>query len=66
MYLWFMKKRKQLDGILPIIKDKGLRFDFFLKEIGVSRSHFYFIRQGERKLTDDKKKKINDILQTNY
>lgn len=60
-----MKKNKTIEKLIPILKEKGIRMDFFLKEIGMSRSHFYFIRKGERRLTDANRSKINEILNTN-
>ena len=61
-----MKKNDTIEKIVPVLKEKGMRLDWFLTEIKMSRSHFYFVRKGERPLTDSKRKKINELLGTNY
>lgn len=61
-----MKKNAIVEQIPPILKEKGLRMDFFLKSVGMSRSHYYFVRKGERPLTEEKKKRINELLKTNF
>jgi len=60
------KKREAYPEIAKRIKEQGLRMDFVLREIGISRSHFYFVRKGERNLDAEKKAKLNKILNTNY
>jgi transcriptional regulator with XRE-family HTH domain len=57
---------KIIEAAIPLLKEKGVRMDYFLKEIGMSRSHFYFVKKGERPLTAEKLKKINEILKTNF
>lgn len=60
------KKDIILEQVPGILKNKGLRMDFFLKSIGMSRSHYYFVKKGERPLTEEKKLKINEVLNTNF
>jgi len=60
------KKENPLNNVPDILKEKGQRMDWFLKEVGISRSHFYFIRRGERPLTDENRKKINHVLNTTF
>lgn len=62
-----MKKKETIAEQIPkILKDNGFRMDWFLKSVGISRSHFYFIRKGERPLTEENKKKINEVLNTDF
>ena len=63
-----MKKKENpiLVQIPRLLKDQGKRMDWFLKSVGMSRTHFYFIKKGERKLTDENKGKINEVLKTNF
>lgn len=58
-----MKEQKiTIDDVPKLVKAKGMTMDHFLKWVGISRSHFYFIRKGERPLTDENKEKINELL----
>lgn len=61
-----MRKNQTIEKALPVLKEKGIRLDWFLKTIKMSRSHFYFVRNGKRPLTDEKRQKINEILETNF
>ncbi len=52
-----MTKREQqvyANVIIGELKKNGISIGFFLKKIGFSRTHWYFIKNGERKLTDEK------------
>ena len=44
------------------VKERGFTVGFFLKSIGISRSHWHFIKKGERPLTNDNKKKVESFL----
>lgn len=58
-----MKKKESVVNKIPsLLKERGQRMDWFLKEVGMSRVHFYLIRKGERPLTDQKREKINEVL----
>lgn len=58
-----MKRPKTvLDQIPGLVKKKGMTMQHFLKFMGISRSHFYFIRKGERPLTSENKEKIKELL----
>lgn len=60
-----IKKTTRIEDIPKKVKEKGLRMDYFLVQIGMSRSHFHFIRKGDRVLTREYRDKINEILETN-
>jgi ACT domain-containing protein len=61
-----MKEQKLTVKDVPkLVKCKGMTMDHFLKYVGISRSHFYFIRKGERPLTQENKEKINELLDLN-
>lgn len=59
------KKETQITDITNIVKERGFRIDYFLKRIGISATHFHFVRKGERTLGKDKKDAINEMLGTN-
>jgi hypothetical protein len=60
------KENEILVQIPALLKDQGKRMDWFLKSIKMSRTHFYFIKKGDRVLTEEKKKKINELLKTTF
>lgn len=61
-----MKKAvTKISDIQNMVKGKGMRMDFFLSSIGMSRTHFYFVKKGERVLSDEYKKKINALIGAN-
>jgi len=66
MYLSEMKSKDSIEIILIKLRDRGIKLGYFLKQIEMSRSHFYFVRKGERVLTQHYKDKINEILNTNF
>lgn len=55
----------KISDIQKQVKAKGMRMDFFLLSIGMSRTHFYFIKKGERMLSDEYRNKINALIGTN-
>lgn len=56
------KKTVKLYDIPDFVKEKGMRMDHFLKEVGIGRVHFYLIRMGDRPLLEERKEKIESIL----
>lgn len=40
------------------VKDAGYSMGHFLKKVGISRSHWYFIKEGDRPVTPEKLKAI--------
>lgn len=60
-----MNKKDQkifVDMIKQNILQKGIKIGFFLEKVGLSRTHWYFISKGERPLTDEKIKKIDQFI----
>lgn len=60
-----IKKTTRIQDIPDKVKENGLRMDYFLSQIGMSRTHFHFIRKGDRILTREYRDRINEILNTN-
>jgi hypothetical protein len=58
-------KKITIEDIPALVKAKGMRMDHFLKYVGISRIHFYLVRKGERPLIEERRKKINEILDIN-
>jgi hypothetical protein len=44
------------------LKSGGVTIGWFLKAVGISRTHWHFIKSGERPLTDEKKERIISVL----
>jgi hypothetical protein len=62
-----MNKKEQIAFMKPIkekVKAKGYLMSYFLGVIHVSPSHWHFLKNGERPLTDDMKNKIEKFINT--
>jgi hypothetical protein len=46
------------------LKKGGVTIGWFLKAVQMSRTHWHFIRNGERPLTKEKEEKIISILKS--
>lgn len=60
-----MNKKEQIAFIKSIkdkVKAKGYMMGYFLSSIKVSASHWHFLKKGDRPLTEDKKKQIDEFL----
>jgi ACT domain-containing protein len=59
-----MKAKQKVDiyDVPKLVKQRGMRMDHFLKQVGISRVHFYLIRTGERPLVEERKQRIKEIL----
>lgn len=60
-----MNKKEQklfIEGALKELKDGGITIGWFLKAINLSRTHWFFIKKGERPLTQEKQDKIHEII----
>lgn len=51
-----------IEDAIKKIKADGRTIGWLLKQLDISRTHLFFIRNGERALTADNKKKIKAIL----
>ena len=60
-----MNKKEQkayTDSIKARLQERGIKIGFLLKQVGLSRSHWQFIRKGERPLTEVNRLKIEEFL----
>lgn len=60
-----MNKREQKTFCKEIkadVKKAGYSMGHFLKKAGISRSHWYFIKEGERPITPEKLLAISDFF----
>lgn len=60
-----MNKKEQIkytNNIKKLVQENGLKIGYFLEKIGISRSHWQFLKKGERPLTEDNKNKIDAFL----
>lgn len=55
-------KKLPLSDIQSELKERGIRLDHFLNNIGISRIHFFLVKKGKRPLTEVRKKKIEEFL----
>lgn len=53
-----------INRTLESLKENGITIGFFLKAIDVSRSHWFFLKSGERSLTENKKDQIIEFLKS--
>lgn len=61
-----MNKREQIkyiEGVIDTLKDHSLNIGWLQNKINISRSHWYFLKKGERPLTDDRKAQIDSTIQ---
>ena len=61
-----MKKKQPWQKIAEHIESKGIKKSWIARKIKMSTSHLHFILKGDRLLTDEKKEKINSLLETNF
>lgn len=60
-----MKKKEQqifLDKVSGNLRDNGIMVGWFLKQVKISATHWFFMKKGDRELTDEKKKIIVSFL----
>lgn len=60
-----MNKKEQklfIEDTLQELKDSGTTIGWFLKEINISRTHWFFIKKGERPLTEETEKRISETI----
>lgn len=60
-----MTKKEQklfIQEVIKELKNGGITLEWFLKEIGISRTHWFFIKRGERTLKEEKNKKISEVI----
>lgn len=60
-----MDKREQkkfTQETVDTLKEGGVTIGWFLNAVGISRTHWHFIRNAERPLTIEKKEKIISVL----
>lgn len=60
-----MTKKEQKEYIAEVLKtlrQNKLNVGFFLSKIDISRSHWFFLKKGERPLTDDKYRSIISFM----
>lgn len=46
------------------LKDTGTTLKWFLERAHISRTHWHFLRKGERPLSDAKKESIAEVLRS--
>lgn len=56
------EQKKLMDSALVKVKEDGRTIGWFLKTAGISRSHWHFMRVGERPLLPSSIQKINNVL----
>lgn len=60
-----MTKKEQklfIEDALSQLKDSGTTIGWFLKEIDISRTHWFFIKRGDRPLTKKNEEKIYEVI----
>lgn len=60
-----MNKKEQKEyakNVKAKLQQKGVKIGFLLTQIGISRTHWQFIKNGDRPLTEDNKSKIEAFL----
>ncbi len=60
-----MTKKEQQNFVsdtIETLSGGGITLGYFLEKIETSRSHWHFIKKGERPLTEDKKEAIVKFL----
>jgi len=60
-----MTKKEQklfIQEVSGELKKGGITLGWFLKEVEISRTHWFFLKKGERPLTDAKNKAISDVI----
>ncbi len=61
-----MNKKDQINYTTIVrkrVNQRGIKMGFFLSQVGISASHWHFIRKGDRPLTDENKNKIELFLE---
>lgn len=53
-----------INNTLDSLKDNGLTIGHFLKSVNISRSHWFFLKNGNRPLTEVKKAAIVEFLKS--
>lgn len=64
-----MNKRKQklfIDDTLQELGASGTKIGWFLKKIEISRTHWFFLKNGDRNLTDELTEKIKQVINKIY
>jgi len=61
-----MKKAKAIEKIAAHMQEKGLKYTWLCKKIGVSNSHLSNVFNGLRSLTPEMVEKINKALNTDF
>lgn len=56
------EQQKFATDTIESVKEKGFTIGFFLKNINISRSHWFFIKKGERPLTQENQEKVKEFL----
>jgi hypothetical protein len=60
-----MNKKEQklfIGDTVQGLKESGTTIGWFLKTIGMSRTHWFFIKKGERPLTKENIDKIQEVM----
>lgn len=56
--------------IVKHLEDNGQKMSWLAKKIGLTQGHLHSVLKGvgytKRELTEENKKKINEVLRTNY
>jgi len=56
------KQREYFAKVKKTVKGGGFSIAWILGKTGISRGHWYFLKEGLRPLTDDNKKAIDKAL----
>lgn len=60
-----MTKKEQklfIEDALTQLKDAGITIKWFLKELDISRTHWFFLKKAERPLTKQIEQKIYETI----
>ena len=60
-----MDKKQQkafLNDVADNLRKNGIRIGWFLGQVKISATHWFFMKKGERELTEDKKKVIISFM----
>jgi hypothetical protein len=60
-----MNKKEQkiiIESVINKVKEDGRTLAWLLKQLEISRTHFFFLRNGDRVLTNNKLIKIEEII----
>lgn len=60
-----MNKKEQIkyiEEVIGTLKEHSLNIGWLQNKINISRSHWYFLKKGDRPLTDERRGQIDTVI----